>query len=90
MRPSKGHHYRFKMKDDCLRHERRTKKNGIPNGIRTQNDLFSFAIARLGTHHLSCDLHSFLQPIEPATDQVDPIGPENTTLMDPKFIAVKR
>ncbi|KAL0625465.1 hypothetical protein AAY473_004518 [Plecturocebus cupreus] len=32
----------------------------------------------------------FLQAIEPATNQVDSIGPENTTLMDPKFIAVKR
>ena len=42
------------------------------------------------THHLSGYFQRFLQAIEPATDQVDSIGPENTTLVDPKFIAVER
>lgn len=41
-------------------------------------------------HEMSVAFLSILQAIEPATNQVDSIGPENTSLMDPKFIAVKR
>lgn len=50
----------------------------------------SASFLAVGAFHLSGDFQRFLQAIEPATDQVDSIGPENTTLMDPKFIAVKR
>lgn len=50
----------------------------------------SASLLAVGAFHLSGDFQRFLQAIEPATDQVDSIGPENTTLMDPKFVAVKR
>jgi hypothetical protein len=50
----------------------------------------SSSLLVVGAFHLSGDFQRSLQAIEPATNQVDSIGPENTTVMDPKFVVVKR